>query len=106
MGVWFDAQGCVNGDHGDYPGTTGCVNKAEMAKSLDDTLVWKIENAGIDLEGNDHLLTFYLLPQSATRKHTHNLGSVGTRSVEKERPRGPDCDDLYVRFVSFSFYHF
>jgi len=39
-----------------------------------------------------HLLVFYMLPQSASRKHIDG-------KVKVDPPDGPDCEELYIEFV-------
>jgi len=39
-----------------------------------------------------HLLVFYMLPQSASRKHIKD-------EVKVDPPDGPDCEELYIEFV-------
>ena len=75
-----------------------------MGKDLEDTLVWEIKEelpAGADKF--DHLLAFYLLPQVATKPHMHNKGyTPDNKGIENMQLSGPQCDEMYIRFVSLS----
>nr|CAD2161746.1 unnamed protein product [Meloidogyne enterolobii] len=65
-----------------------CVTKGKGIAKPEN---WKI-NGTSPAPGYDHLLVFYMLPQSASRNHSK--GEI----VKDDPPDGPKCEELYIEF--------
>nr|CAD2205927.1 unnamed protein product [Meloidogyne enterolobii] len=89
---WFQSEGCA-WEEGGFPRDTRCVNKNSMAQELGEKITWETEPPKGEFT---RLFTFALLPQKATRVHTRDR-------IEGDGLRGPECDEIYVKFPGSSF---
>uniref|UniRef100_A0A1I8C024 Uncharacterized protein n=1 Tax=Meloidogyne hapla TaxID=6305 RepID=A0A1I8C024_MELHA len=101
---WFKTEGCTGdpdgGDH--FPRNTQCVSKEIMAQDMGGLISWEIEDPPANAGDSKYLFTFALLPQVATRIHTHSKDKiVNNYGIEEGSLNGPECDEIYVKFVRF-----
>jgi len=68
-------------------------------------LTWEMNGTNLDPK-KKHLLAFHLLPQKASRMIQWVLPpkaqKINPKGVSDEQPKGPECEELQILFVSFS----